>query len=359
VAISWSHYSDEDIASVSAATDDYLVEHRQFSEDIEATQRVFQSLVALPPMTSNNLFSGNLAPLFEAGRELTASITLARLGLYKQALTTLRSALELGLLSVYWDADDQSHVDIQNWWRGSDPTPHARAVEESLSQIAGVAAYMESDSDFLVRVKALGWALGGYVHTRGGRNSHSWLVPSTNVLAFSEEALSLWRTYLIDVGRAVLAVHLMKYPVGLQITPLSRKFGLNPPAGGFVEPHVRDRFREYLAADVQEALQSLSDQNEDALDRAAWVNGQPDITDLLLQEQVERHDREWIEMGGFESWFKSRQVVDAHIWSSLSDKERADRSAYYETLREWSTAEGFLTLESSRLTRMKRSRERE
>ncbi|WP_100344309.1 hypothetical protein [Compostimonas suwonensis] len=66
---------------------------------------MLHSLIDLIPMTAQNAFSGNLAPAFEAEHEARTSFTLARMGLYKQALVSLRSVLELetarsGLLSA-------------------------------------------------------------------------------------------------------------------------------------------------------------------------------------------------------------------------------------------------------------------
>lgn len=352
--IGWVRHSQEHLSAALRDSDAYLSASPAVEASIVNTHRVLSKLWDLIPMTTENAFSGNLAPIIEADHELKTSITLASIGLYKQALTTLRSVLELGLLSVYWDVDDQAHVDIQGWWRGAERTPRDREVREGLSRIDGVAAYLEHDAEFFTRAGNTAYRLGGYVHTRGAAHSRGSLVRSTNVPAFDQTAFELWVGQLVEVGRIVLAIHLMKYPVGLQVTPLSEKFGLNPPAGGFVEPWVRDLFRDYLEPEMRDALQNISDHDENAQEMAAWINQQDDLTDEEWRAQMESHDRMMIEHGGYENWAKNHMHVDEHMGDGLSAVEAADRESYRERLRVWAVDGGMLTLDEAVATMRRR-----
>ncbi len=347
MGLGWAHHRDADLHAASTSTDEFIEAHPEIAASITDSHEVFRHLLQLPPLTKENLWSGNLAPIIESEREATTSVTLARMGLYKQALTSLRSALELGLLAVYWDADDQSYVDIQNWWRGGARTPQSRIVEQRLQLIPGVAAYLTRDPEFFVRVRQLGDGLGGYVHTRGGRYSTGGLVPITNLPVFAVDALQIWVDQLASVAQSVLAIHLMKYPVGLQVTPLSEKFGLNPPAGGFVEPWMRDRFRAILPESVRDALQEVSDSDTDALERAAWVKGHPDIAEAEYAEQVERQDRELIQGGGFENWAQFRDAFDESIRAHSTPEEMEGRAEYRMKLKSWADQEGFATADDA------------
>lgn len=346
----WTHHSDEHLRAAAAGTDEFMEVNPGIATSIVESQRVFYQLLSLPPMTNENLFSGNLAPIIEAEREAKTSVTLARMGLYKQALTSMRSALELGLLSVFWDADDQSHVDIQGWWLGGERTPQNRIVEQRLQRIPGVTSYLTRDPAFFVRVRELGDSLGAYVHTRGGQYSTAGLVPFTNLPTFGAAPLQMWVDRLVEVAQAVLAVHLMKYPVGLQVTPLSEKFGLNPPGGGFVEPWVRDQFRAFLPTDIRDALQEVSNSDTDALERAAWINDHPAIAEAELADQVERQDREFIEGGGFENWVHFQDSIDEAARGSFTAAEKERRASYRQRLRSWSEGEGLMTAEDALAT---------
>jgi hypothetical protein len=296
-------------------------------------------------MTAQNAFSGNLAPALEAEHEARTSFTLARMGLYKQALVSLRSVLELGLLSVYWDAHDQAHLDIQRWRAGMERSPGLGTVERRLREVRGVAIYLESDPALLDHVRRLSDDLGAYVHTRGHRSSSAGLVPLTNIASFHAEAFDLWVQRLTEAVQFVLAIHLMKYPVGLQVTPLSEKFGLNPPAGGLVEPHLREMYRAFLEPQMRDRLQSLSDGDAEAVGVRDWVESLPTLSDEDWRHELLKHDRQSIESGGYEMWARHRDSVDEHLEGRLTDAERQERQAYREDLRQWAEQEGLATLE--------------
>jgi len=307
--------------------------------------RVLHSLIDLIPMTAQNAFSGNLAPAFEAEREARTSFTLARIGLYKQALVSLRSVLELGMLSVYWDAHDEAHLDIQRWRAGAERTPSLEAVERRLREVRGVAIYLESDPALFDRIRQLSDDLGAYVHTRGHRSSSAGLVPFTNIASFHAEAFDLWVRRVTEVVQFVLVIHLMKYPVGLQVTPLSEKFGLNPPAGGLVEPHVREMYRAFLEPEMRDRLQSMSDGDTEAVGIREWVESLPTLSEEDWRPELLKHDRQSIESGGYEMWAKLRDSVDEHLEGQVTDAEWSERQAYREDLRQWAEQEGLATLE--------------
>jgi hypothetical protein len=61
------------------------------------------------PVTTDEILSGHQFPRFESFADLQISFMLAGFGLYKQAHGALRSALDLGLLLVYWSMNDDDH----------------------------------------------------------------------------------------------------------------------------------------------------------------------------------------------------------------------------------------------------------
>jgi hypothetical protein len=150
MSVSWSRYDDYELAAVAGLTDLHLEAHPEQAKAIEDASDVVRALDVLIPATRDNLFSGNLVPIFEAERELQTSTTLARLGFYKQALSGLRSVLELGLLSVYWDANDMSHIDIQEWLAGRELTPQTYNIEKRLQEIPAVRVYVVEDPTLLL-----------------------------------------------------------------------------------------------------------------------------------------------------------------------------------------------------------------
>jgi len=348
MSVSWSRYDDDELAAVAGLTDLHLETHPEQAKAIEDAADVVRALAVLIPATHDNLFSGNLVPIFEAERELQTSTTLARLGFYKQALSGLRSVLELGLLSVYWDANDLSHIDIQEWLAGRELTPQTYNIEKRLQEIPAVRVYLVEEPDLFTDLKDLLFSLSGYVHTRGVANSTWRLAPMSNRPSFDASAYELWAAQRTRVVAQVLTFHLLKYPIGLQRTPLSQKFGLNSPIGGFVEPFIRERLVAYIPDASAAKLQRLSDGDSLVQELVAWVHAQPDLEEAEWKEQLRAQDRMEIQSGGYEQWKRNRDFVKI---PNLSDTEQAARAAYAEALREWSEDEGILNLEQLMETR--------
>ncbi|MBI1993483.1 MAG: hypothetical protein HYS67_03545, partial [Deltaproteobacteria bacterium] len=126
--------SDDKILGVLGDSNRYFEEHKKLAESIVERIWIWRSLLSLLPQTIEKLFSGHVFPLVEAEYELESSAELCKLGFYKHAIAALRNVLELGLLSVYWDIDDQSHIDIKQWLGSQEPTPFLRRVFTKLKQ---------------------------------------------------------------------------------------------------------------------------------------------------------------------------------------------------------------------------------
>ncbi|MEM4391528.1 MAG: hypothetical protein QXG67_01930, partial [Candidatus Nitrosotenuis sp.] len=120
--------SDENILKVLKQSNDYLEANKKLYLRIDEMVWIHRSLSDLVPQTLENLGSGHIFPLLESEYELESSIELCKLGFYKHALIALRNVLELGLLSVYWDIDGKSHIDIRNWLFSIEPTPFKNTV---------------------------------------------------------------------------------------------------------------------------------------------------------------------------------------------------------------------------------------
>ena len=83
----------------------YLSEGTQLAA-IEAAVGAFFPTWKLVPVPSDTLLSGHTFPWQESYHDFQVAFTLAGFGLYKQAHGSLRSAVEQGLLSIYWNIDN-------------------------------------------------------------------------------------------------------------------------------------------------------------------------------------------------------------------------------------------------------------
>jgi hypothetical protein len=331
--------SDDKILGVLQESNRYLEQHKELTKSIVERIWVWRSLLSLLPQTIEKALSGHVFPLVEAEYELESSAELCKLGFYKHAIAALRNVLELGLLSVYWDIDDQSHIDIRQWLGSQEPTPFLRRVFAKLKQNDNIKKFDERHKIFDA-TKSLYERLCNYAHTKGVRFS-SRKLNRTNFNTFHEASVSAWRDLFFLVTRTVVAFHLLKYPVGLQYTPIEQKFGINGPAGGFLEPHEVERLKAVLEKDVADTLQDISDNDPGAKSLAEWVNAQPDITEEELDEQFELQEKHMIEMQGYEHWIENEKRMYARLEKS-APAAYAERLRHFESLRKWAEANGFL-----------------
>ena len=141
--------SDENILKILDLSNDYLEKHKEtIADKIEENVWVHRSLTDLVPETIENFWSGHIFPLTEAEYELESSIEFCKLGFYKHAIAALRNVLELGLLSVYWDIDGQSHIDIKKWLGSGEPTPFKRIVFAKLKSNGNIKKFDDQHKIF-------------------------------------------------------------------------------------------------------------------------------------------------------------------------------------------------------------------
>ncbi len=284
--------SDERILQVLEESNEYLESKNEISSKIKEIVWIFRYLEDLMPQTVEKVWSGHMFPLVEANIELESSIELCKLGFYKHALIALRNILELGLLSVYWDIDGKSHVDIQNWLYSFELTPFRKKTVFPKLKTNQNIKYFDDKHKIFDDIDNLFGALSNFVHTKG-RSHSSMDLGNANFNRFNEKSLLNWLEFMIKVVKFIVIIHVLKYPVALQYTPLDQKFGLNGPAGGFLEPRQSEAIKQFLDEDILETLQAISNSCDEAIAMVQWVNEQPDITDKEMQTQVKEFEKKY------------------------------------------------------------------
>ena len=145
---------EEHIDEVAAATAKFFEDNPEYAHIIENYVLVFHNISDLIPATVDNFWSGNLFPYTESEYELHSSVYFATRGFYKHALNSLRSVLELGLLSVYWDIEDKSHIEIQEWLQSKEDTPFRRQIQRRLLENKNIKRFDE-EGGFFTQLDAL------------------------------------------------------------------------------------------------------------------------------------------------------------------------------------------------------------
>lgn len=286
--------SDDTIMSVLKESNQYLDAQDEMVWKLFTTLRVFNDVGDLIPQTVERLFTNHMFPLFETGTALESSIQFCKMGFYKQAFTELRNVLELGLLSVYWELDDDGHIKMQDWLHSHERTPKMQKIIAKLTTNHNIKTF-DDKHGFCDRIKTLYDELSGFTHTRGAKHSHQRLSRS-NVNRFNEKSMSKYLGLLFKVVNVVVIAYVLKYPVSLQHTPLYQKFGLNSPAGGFLDVDQSEALRRFLDGDVLKTLQAISDSDDYAVRLAQWVKDRPDLTPEQEQQQMNQFYKEHPEM---------------------------------------------------------------
>lgn len=189
-------------------TNDLLRHDPELSAHLHDLIWAFRDIGDLVPQTLDKLGSGHYFPFVEAETELNNAVLLAQRGFYRHAMVALRSVLELGLLSAYWDRTDRAEVEIQNWLRSIASTPRIAEILNGLRTIPAVEAF-EQAVELGGRLQEIYRQLSDFVHTRGYRFSGQHLNRG-NVLQFNEAAFRRWADCLRSVVRMVITVHLWR-----------------------------------------------------------------------------------------------------------------------------------------------------
>ncbi len=331
---------EEHIAEVVPSTFKFLEDHPEYARIIESYVLVFHNIIDLIPSTIENFWSGNLFPYNEAEYELYSSIYFATRGFYKHALNSLRSVLELGLLSVYWDIKDKSHIEIQDWLKSKEDTPFRRQIQRRLLENKNIKRF-DDEAGFFAQMYDIYKKLSSFTHTKGARFS-SMALSTSNYNTFTEKSLRYWVQSLQKVIRLVMILHILKYPVAYQYTPIDEKFGLNGPIGGFLNPIQVERIKEIFDEKTNKLLQTISDADPEAIEIANWVNSHPDITEEELEQQSIDHDKRLIPrlVGGFPKWLENqKQILDIYDQKNIPEAN-ARLEKHIALITQWAIEEG-------------------
>jgi len=308
----------------------------------------YDAVGELIPQTSLNFWSGHIFPWGESWDEMQISFNLCLFGFYKQAMVSLRSGLELGLLSVYWNLNDDGHETVQEWLRSEEDTPRMREIWEKLIRHRNFQMF-EKGYDLRSRVLALGY-LHNYVHTKGHRFSNQLgllyksnfqfsnqlgLSYKSNFQTFEEKAFTRWLEAFREVIAVLAICHLVKYPLGTIRFDYDVKFGIDTPTFGGLPKFKVDRLETLIGSAVFGRISEIAGRDPSVKRLVAQISSMPDITAEEVEKQRLEWDKIFIQGGGLQSWIAMQR---AFLEDEL-DKRRAE--AYIEQMTAWAREHGY------------------
>jgi len=323
--------SDKDTISILNQTNEYFEIYKDETKKVNDYLTAIRYITLLVPQVEDTFLTNHIFPLFELTYELESSIQFCKLGFYKHAISTLRNVLELGLLSIYWNREDKGHVEIEEWIHSRDFTPKKNIIFNKLKTNKNIIEFDKLHKLF-DQTNQIYEQLCNFVHTKGAKfSSRQFTIGGNN---FNLKFLKKWLDLYCKTVNLILIFHLLKYPVGLQFTPIDEKFGLDVPMSGFLAPWQVDSIAKLLDSDIYNTLKKISDNDSEAIELAQLINTRQNITDEKYNAQMEKHDKLSIEMCGYKCWIKH----EGKFWKQLRLKNArkfGNTSQCFKKLEKW------------------------
>jgi len=319
----------------------------EIEEKITELGWALQFIGKVIPQTTDNMWSGHFFPYTEAIEEFQVSFNLMLLGFYKQAFVSLRSSLELGLLSVYFNINDDGHQVVQDWLKSANTweanTPQAKKIWSILLANSNIKSFNDK-IDIKQKFDDLGY-LHNYVHTKGVRYSNRVGLKFSNFQTFEERAVSKWLTAYEEIAVLVITLHMLKYPISALKFDWSTKVGIDNPFPVLEEFEI-DRIEELLPEGYFEEIHGIALSDHDTQELYKNIVSSPDMTELEREDQAISFDKMSIEHGpGFIAWEKV-QLSMMENWS-VADKEIMQKRL--KILKEWAIENNMMKSQLERL----------
>ena len=301
------------------------------------------------PQNFDNFWSGHFFPFIDSWEELQVSFTQICMGLYKQAFVSLRSGLELGMLSVYFNINDDGHNAVKDWLNSKEireaDTPRAKAIWKILLSNENIKKFNEKH-DIRKIFNELGY-LHNYVHTKGAKHSNRMGLFKSNFQTFEAELLIKWIKSYADIISLVSTLHLLKYPISVIRFDYSKKFGIDIPSFGGLEEYNIDKIAKILPENYLSDIELIAKEDPETQETYKEISSFPDMTEKQVEEQIINLEKMSIENGeGFTQW-----LINQEKWLKSFNQDEFDEKmkVRIELLRKWAIANNFMESKAKRL----------
>lgn len=347
-------YEPSKSIEVNKKTEEYFSKNEEIKERIISLGFAYQKLSEIIPQTYDNFWSGHFFPFSESWNELQVSFTLVCFGLYKQAFVSLRSGLELGLLSVYYNINDEGHKVVQDWVNSRDTpdgyTPRAGKVWKILLANDNIKEFNGKHN--LKQLFDSFHYLHNYVHSQGFKYSNEMGLFKSNFQTFEPTLLKEWLKSFSDIVALVSTLHLLKYPLAVIKFDYRKKFGIEVPNFGGLTGNDFEIISRILPKDYIIDIEKIAEKDKSTQNVLAQIKALPNLTEEQKESQLLNMEKRWIKAGaGFNNWLEDRKKYLAKFGiTEFSDKMKKR----IEILRAWATKNNLLEPQSIEERRRKR-----
>lgn len=342
-------YEPDKSIEVYRQTEKYFEDNYEIKKRVEELGWIYHTVGMIIPQNLENFWSGHYFPFIDSWEELQVSFNQICFGLYKQAFVSLRSGLELGMLSVYFNINDDGHNAVKDWLQSKEAkeadTPHTKTIWKILKQNDIIRLFNEKHDLEKVH-KDLGY-LHNYVHTKGAKYSNGMGISKSNSQTFESKLILKWLDTYAEIISLVCTLHLLKYPISVIRFDYSKKFGIDIPSFGNLEEHNIDRISTILPADYLADIETIAQVDKATQETIKEVKAFPDMTEEQVEEQIINLEKMSIENGqGFTKWLENNKQIMKSIGQEEFDNRMKSRIAI---LRQWAEENNFMESKAKRL----------
>jgi hypothetical protein len=331
-------YDPDKSLEVYSTTENFLDKNTEIKRRIEELGWIYHTVGMIIPHNSENFWSGHYFPFLDSWEELQVSFTQICFGLYKQAFISLRSGLELGMLSVYFNINDDGHNAVKDWLNSNDNTPRTDKIWKIIRQNDIIKKFDKKHNLEQIH-KNLGY-LHNYVHTKGSKHSNRMGLIKSNFQTFEEKLLLQWLQSYADIISLISTLHLLKYPISVIRFDYGKKFGIDIPSFGGLEEYNIDKIASILPENYFEDIELIAKEDLATQEMIKEISELPDLSGEQVEDQILYLDKMTIECGeGFTLWLENQKSMLNSLGFAEFDEKMTMR---INTLRNWATENGFL-----------------
>jgi len=311
----------------------------EYKIDIEAGLSSFFLLGQnFPAKSVSDFFSSENFSMIECFEEIEASYSLIKYGFYKQSMISLRTSLEIGLLSIYWSIIGKNSSEFKEWLSSKKDTPYKNKKFWNILKSNKSIEEFDNKYNLIEEIKSFG--LSDFVHTKGVLFSNFGefqrkLKGQDNIENFNE-----WFVNFKKIIRIVEILHLLKFStlnIRFSTEFLLSKFGTfdSIPQFGAGFGNEMEVTTSFIPENELTFIKDLANSNIEVIKIKKWINELPDLTASEIEGKIFETQKRNIEMSGFENWNLNIQIYDNRLTVDM-----------ISALKKWAISENLMDINS-------------
>jgi hypothetical protein len=290
-----------------------------------------------PMRDISDFFSAENFSMVESFEEIEASYQLIKYGFYKQSMISLRTSLEIGLLSIYWSIIGKDSSEFKEWLSSKRDTPYKN--KKFWNKLKSNENIEEFDKNFNLIEEIKSFSLSDFVHTKGIWFSNFGEFQRKLKGCDKIENFNEWLVNFKNIIRIIGILHLLKFPtlnIKFSTEFLLSKFGTfdNIPQFGAGLGDEMYLTTSFIPENELWFINDLANNNVEVIEIKKWINKLPDLTKKEIKNKIIETQKRNIEMSGFENWNSNVQTYDDRISIEM-----------ILALRKWAISENLMNID--------------